>query len=196
MAAWKTRAAEQGNRVRIPNGNRRCMRDVRCSSTKVRHWGRALRRQSRLAKVGKPAPSVSQKTYKKGFARCGTLHLHLLHRKTAVDLRIRSRFFMGGDRNDRKKQQKSTAGAEKNGARHDRGRPQTLRRKRPIVTRWTLSEARSFTHLFLTTNCWSFCEKAPNTWGVLLLSGKCIGFCGPISKPDSKIGRAHCVRQG
>lgn len=49
-----------------------------------------------MAKVGKPAPSVSQKTYKKGFARCGTLHLHLLHRKTAVDLRIRSRFFMGG----------------------------------------------------------------------------------------------------
>ena len=69
------RAAEQGNRVRIPDGNRRCMRDVRCSSTKVSHWGRTLRRQSRPAKAGNPAPSASQKTYKKRLARCGTLHL-------------------------------------------------------------------------------------------------------------------------
>ena len=47
----RNRAAEQGNRVRIPDGNRRCMRDVRCSSTKVRHWGRTPRRQSRSAKA-------------------------------------------------------------------------------------------------------------------------------------------------
>ena len=124
----KIRAAEQGNRVRIPDGNRRCMRDVRCSSTKVRHWGRALRRQSRPAKAGIPCPKRKSEDLQKETGQVWDAALGIRYAEKRLRILRSAAVFSGRDRNGGRNQQKSAAGAEKSGVRHDRGRPQTLRR--------------------------------------------------------------------
>ena len=124
----KIRAAEQGNRVRIPDGNRRCMRDVRCSSTKVRHWGRALRTQSRPAKAGIPCPKRKSEDLQKETGQVWDAALGIRCAEKRLWISGSAAVFSGRDRNGGRNQQKSAAGAEKSGVRHDRGRPQAHRR--------------------------------------------------------------------
>ena len=89
--------AEQGNRVRIPDGNRRCKRDVRCSSTKVRHWGRTLRRQSRPAKAESCPKRESEDLQKEeGWVR-DAAPIRCAHRETAVDGKSIAVFYGRGD---------------------------------------------------------------------------------------------------
>ena len=92
------RGAEQGNRVRIPDGNRRCKRDVRCSSTKVRHWGRTLRRQSRPAKAESCPKRESEDLQKEEGRVRDAAPVRCAHRETAVDIMSTVVFCGEGDR--------------------------------------------------------------------------------------------------
>lgn len=88
------RGAEQGNRVRIPDGSRRCMRDVRCSSQNVSHWGRILRRQSMSAKAGSSCPKrKSEDLQKETLPGTGRRAWQLRAQKNGCGPHVHSPFF-------------------------------------------------------------------------------------------------------